>query len=69
MVYSEKYTSALMYYTCKVTELVGCFQCEFNGDVCFMIRVTIYGKSSKQIRVIHFLEPFLDMNSMVMFVL
>ena len=42
------------------------FRHEFNGDVGFMIRVTIYGKSSKPTSVIHLREPFFDMNSMVM---
>src|ERR1700736_1343796 len=31
---------------------------EFNGDVDFMIRVTIYGKSGKHTSVIHLREPF-----------
>ena len=34
------------------------FQCEFNGDVSFMIRVTIYGKSGKHTSMINFQEPF-----------
>ena len=45
------------------------FRCEFNGDVGFVIRVTIYGKSSKHKSMIHFQEPFFDVNSMVMLVL
>ena len=42
------------------------FRCEFNGDVGFVIRATIYGKSSKQTSVIHLQEPFFSVNSMVM---
>ena len=44
------------------------FQCEFNGDVGFVIRVTIYGKSGKHTSVIHLWEPFFNVNSMVMLV-
>ena len=42
------------------------FRREFNGDVSFVIRVTIYGKSGKHTSVIHFQEPFFDVNSTVM---
>ena len=45
------------------------FRCEFNSDVGFVIRVTIYGKSGKHTSMIHFQEPFFDVNSMVMLVL
>ena len=45
------------------------FQCEFNGDVCFVIGVTIYGNSSKHISVLCVLEWFFDVNSMVMSIL
>ena len=45
------------------------FQCEFNGDVSFVIRMTIYGKSGKHTSVIHLWEPFFDVNLMVMSVL
>ena len=45
------------------------FRREFNGDVSFVIQVTIYGKSGKHTSVIHFQEPFFDVNSMVMSVL
>ena len=45
------------------------FRCEFNGDVNFVIWVIIYGKSGKHTSVIHFQEPFFDVNSMVMSVL
>ena len=41
-------------------------QCEFNGDVSFVIRVTIFGKSGKHTSVIHLREPFFDVNSTVM---
>jgi len=44
------------------------FRCEFNGDVRFVIGVTIYGNRGKPISVIYVLSGFL-MNSMVMFVL
>ena len=44
------------------------FQHEFNGDVGFMIGVTIYSKSGKHASVIHLWEPFFNMNSMVMLV-
>ena len=44
------------------------FRCEFNGDVSFVIRVTIYGKSGKHTSVIHFQAPFFDVNSTVMLV-
>ena len=42
------------------------FQCEFNGDVGFVIGVTVYGRIGKHTRVIHHLELFFDMNLMVM---
>jgi hypothetical protein len=45
------------------------FKCEFDGDVCFVIRVTIYGNTGKHISVIYVLEQFFDANSMVMAVL
>ena len=45
------------------------FQSEFNGDVGFIIRVTIYGKSSKYTSMIHFQEPFFNVNLTVMSVL
>ena len=45
------------------------FQCEFNGDVCFMIEVTIYGNTGKHISVIYGLEGFFDADLMVMSVL
>ena len=45
------------------------FQREFNGDVSFVIRMTIYGKSGKHTSVIHLWEPFFDVNLMVMSVL
>ena len=48
------------------TSLGTIFRHEFNGDVGFMIRVTIYGKSGKHTSVIHLREPFFDVNSMVM---
>ena len=48
------------------TSLRTIFQCELNGDVSFMIRVTIYDKSGKHTCVIHLQEPFFDVNSMVM---
>jgi hypothetical protein len=53
-----------MYYTSSGMV----FQCEFNNDVCFMIGVTIYGKTGKHTSVIHLLEQFFNVNSMVMFV-
>jgi len=45
------------------------FRCEFNGDVRFVIGVTIYGNSGKHISVIYVLERIFDVNSMVMSVL
>src|ERR1700683_5532140 len=42
------------------------FQCEFNGDVHCMMGVTIYGNTGKYASVIYHLEPFFDVNSMVM---
>ena len=37
-----------------------------DGDVCCMIGVTIYGNTSKYASVIYHLEPFFNVNSMVM---
>ena len=42
------------------------FQCEFNGDVHFVIGVTIYGNTSKCVSVIYVLDQFFDVSSMVM---
>src|ERR1700691_6296778 len=36
------------------------FQWEFNGDVCCVIRVTIYGNTGKYAGVIYHLEPFFN---------
>jgi hypothetical protein len=45
------------------------FRCEFNGDVCLVIGMTIYGNTNKCMSVIYVLELFFDVNSIVMFVL
>ena len=45
------------------------FGCKFNGDVCLMIGVTIYGNIDKCVSVIYILELFFDVNSMVMSIL
>ena len=45
------------------------FWCEFNGDVRFVIGVTIYGNTGKCGSVIHVLDQFFDVNSMVMSIL
>ena len=37
-----------------------------NGGVCCMIGVTIYGNPDKYASVIYHLEPFFNVNSMVM---
>ena len=42
------------------------FWCEFNGNVCLVIRVTIYGNTGKCGSVIHVLDRFFDVNSMAM---
>ena len=42
---------------------------EFNGDVRFVIRMTIYGNSGKHISVIYGFERFFDVNSVVKCVL
>jgi len=41
------------------------FQCEFNGDVRFTIRLTKYGNISKYISVYMFQAPFFKRNSTV----
>ena len=45
------------------------FLSEFDGDVCFVIRVTIYGNTSKHTRVIYVLEQFFKYGFDVCFVI
>ena len=45
-------------YKCYISSRT-VFQCEFNGDVHWVIRVTIYGNTDKYTSVIYHLEQFL----------
>ena len=51
-------------YKCYICSGV-VFWYEFDGNVHFVIGVTIYGNTSKHISVIYVLERFFDANSMV----
>ena len=52
-------------YKCYISSKT-VFWCEFNGDVCCVIKVAIYGNTNKYTSVVYHLEPFFNVNSMVM---
>ena len=52
-------------YKCYISSKT-IFWCEFNGDVCCVIKVTIYGNTNKYTSVVYHLELFFNVNSMVM---
>jgi len=62
------YMAILETYKCYIW-FRAVFWREFNGDVHFVIRMTICGNSGKHISVIYGSEQFFDVNSMVMSVL
>jgi hypothetical protein len=68
MAYLGKVFTLKRYRTCYILQ-GPVFQCEFNCDIYWVIRLTCYGNSSKFICVYMLFTPFFNQISIVMMIM